>query len=196
MKRSDTHTHTHSNKATQQRMRITAHCRSGNSRSNLHGDIPKHSAAATHTTTLHSQHARQQSNSTQRQHTMAHPRPRAMQQRPAQPLALSTHNTSTTVLQSMSALTRQQCDTAPATCTIEGHVSHWCVARTASDSRSHRQHPRNATPHCNAAVPHACMQRSAIHTRAIIRENIHAALCRHTAATAKRGAATHTRQHK
>ncbi len=64
------------------------------------------------------------------------------------------------MLQSLSALTLQQCDTATAASTITGHVSHDCA--TASDRRSHT---RNATPlsHCNAAVTHACTQRSETH---------------------------------
>jgi hypothetical protein len=49
---------------------------------------------------------------------------------------LRTHDTCTTVLQSLSALTLQRCDTATATCTITGHE---CVARTASYRHSHQQ---------------------------------------------------------
>jgi hypothetical protein len=80
------------------------------------------------------------------------PRPQAAASSAATPGGR--HNTSTTVLQSLSALTIQQCDTATATCTITGHVSHECVARTASDRRRRPQHTRNATllSHCNAAV--------------------------------------------
>ncbi len=70
-----------------------------------------------------------------------------------------TRNTCSTMSESLSAPTLQQCDTATATCTITGHVSHLRATWTASDRR---QHTRNATPlsHCNAAVMHASTQRS------------------------------------
>jgi hypothetical protein len=98
------------------------------------------------------------------------------------------HNTSTTVLQSLSALTLQQCDTATATCTITGHVSHECATWTASDRRCRPQHTRNTAPPLqrggNARV-YAAQQDT--QTRAINRnQRSHAALRSHTAATARR----------
>jgi hypothetical protein len=106
------------------------------------------------------------------------PRPREAASSAATPRG--THNTSSTVLQSLPAHTLQQCDTATATCTIAGHASHYCAAWTASDRRRrrHRQHTRNTAPPLqrggNARV-HAA-QRDA-QTRTINREHNRTQLC-------------------
>jgi hypothetical protein len=70
MKRSATHSDT----ATQRHSTLsTAHCCQRRSERNIHTDPQTRSAAATHTTTLHTQRARQRGSNTQRRRSIAHP---------------------------------------------------------------------------------------------------------------------------
>jgi hypothetical protein len=68
---SDTATQRHSDTATQHDH--STHCRSRKSKSNIHTDTRRHSAAAAHTATLHTQRARHQGSNTRREHGSAHP---------------------------------------------------------------------------------------------------------------------------
>jgi hypothetical protein len=76
-------------------------------------------------------------------------------------------------------------------CSTSAHDGLAAAAAATDNTRA------TPLPHCKAVATHACTQHSGAHkTRAITHKLSQAALRGHTAATARRGAATDTRQHK
>jgi hypothetical protein len=114
------------------------------------------------------------------------PRPRAAASSAATPGG--THNTSTTVTQSLSALTLQQTYTTTAARTITAPAKHWCAQCTGSRNKQ-QQHARRTTltlrSRGNARTDAAHRGAQA---RAIRHKPSDAALRGHSAATARRGA--------
>jgi hypothetical protein len=159
---SNTATQQHSNTTTQQRTVTTTHYRPRRSKSNMYRDIQTHSAATTHTTTLHSQEARQHGSNTQRRRGIAHS--------PTTPS--SSVECSHSAHRTLAARCRSRCRLL--------HYSSATLrlrhARSRDMCRASAQHGLPATaaathntrktplPHCNAAVTHACTQRSETHT--------------------------------
>jgi hypothetical protein len=163
MKRSAAHSNTakqHSNtakqhsKATQQSNTAThAHYQHTAAHGNQRARYTQlfHSAAATYTTPLHSQRARHHGSNTQRRRGIAHPLTTASSNIECSVLA---HSTFTTVPQSLSALTLQRWNTATATRTITGPVSHrWatCTAQPPPPA-TRAQHHSPTTKRRNGCV--------------------------------------------
>jgi hypothetical protein len=176
---------------------LPAHCPSQKSKSNIHTDIQTHSAAATHTTTLHTQHARRHGSNTRRPHGMAHPPTTAsssVQRGHSARTQRLQHGVAVAVGSYTTAVRHYDCD-------MHDHTTRVAVVRSTDCQRSppppppttHAQQPRTATPRFRAR---ARSEPRRTNTSSPPLKRCHAALHRNTAATAKRGASTHTQRHK
>ena len=180
-----TATQRHSDTATQHAH--FTHCRSRKSKSK-HAQTRKHTAPQLHTPlhcTLNVLITKEViHDGSAAVHTR--PRPRAAASSAATPGG--THNTSTTVTQSLSALTLQQTYTTTAARTITAPAKHWCAQCTGSRNKQ-QQHARRTTltlrSRGNARTDAAHRGAQA---RAIRHKPSDAALRGHSAATARRGA--------
>ncbi len=121
---SNTATQQHSNTATQQCTLSTTHCRQRRSESNMHTDPQTRSAAATHSTTLHTQRARYHGSNTQRRRGIAHPPTTpssGVQRSHSRRHTQHFHHGVTVAVGSYTTAMRHRA----------GHKSHWYLARTA-----------------------------------------------------------------
>ena len=164
------HTQLQSDPATQRHSTLTTtHCRSRKSKSNMHTDTQTHSAAATHTATLHTQRARHKGSNTRRQRGSAHPPTTA-----SSSVQRSHSRGHTQHLQHGVTVAAGSYTTAVRHCDcVALRLRH---ARSQDTCRTSAQHglPTIAAaatlntratplPHCNAAVTHACIQCSGTH---------------------------------
>jgi hypothetical protein len=120
----------------------------------MHTDTQTHSAAATHTTTLHTQRARHHGSNTQRRRGIAHPPTTASSSVQRSHSRAHTQHLQHGVTVAAGSYTTavRHCD-----CDVHDHRTRVALVRSMDCQRSTR-----ATPHAqyNAAVTHACTQRT------------------------------------
>ncbi len=149
----------HGYTATQQRTLTTTHCRQRRSESNIHTDTQTHSTTATHTATLHSQRARHHGSNSQRRRGVAHPPTTASSNVQRSHSRRHTQHFHHGVTVS-SATLRLRHARSQDTCRTSARYGLPAIAADAATLNT-RATP---LPHCNAAVAHACTQRTEAHT--------------------------------
>jgi hypothetical protein len=175
----------------------------GNTATHQHSNtrsLPAHYRSQTEQyTALQIQHARQHGSNTQRRRGIAHPPTTAsssVQRSHSRGHTHHFHHCIAVAVGSHTTVVRHCiCDMQDISTRV-ALVRRTDCQRPPQPPTSHAQRD-TAPPHCNAAaVTHASTQRSETHVHDQSTTQSHAALRSHTAATAKPGAATRTRQHK